>query len=65
MSGRYDAVVLSLVGRELERETIPLVRDQGLGLLVWSPLAGGFLTGKFTRAGGAVDAAGDVRLPAG
>ncbi len=42
----------SLVGRELEREMIPLLRDQGLGLLVWSPLAGGFLTGKFTRDGG-------------
>jgi aryl-alcohol dehydrogenase-like predicted oxidoreductase len=42
----------SLVGRELERETIPLLRDQGLGLLVWSPLAGGFLSGKFTRTGG-------------
>ena len=41
----------ALVGRELEQETIPLVRDQNLGLLVWSPLAGGFLTGKFTRAG--------------
>jgi len=39
----------SLVGRELERETIPLLADQRLGLLVWSPLAGGFLTGKFTR----------------
>jgi aryl-alcohol dehydrogenase-like predicted oxidoreductase len=39
----------SLVGRELEREMIPLVNDQGLGLLVWSPLAGGFLSGKFTR----------------
>ena len=46
----------SLVGRDLERETIPLVRDQGLGLLVWSPLAGGFLTGKFTRNGGAAGA---------
>ena len=46
----------ALVGRELERETIPLLRDQGLGLLVWSPLAGGFLTGKFTRSGGATDA---------
>lgn len=46
----------ALVGRELERETIPLVRDQGLGLLVWSPLAGGFLTGKFTRSGGETDA---------
>src|SRR5882724_6636635 len=42
----------SLAGRELERETIPLLRDQGLGLLVWSPLAGGFLSGKFTRDGG-------------
>ena len=39
----------SLAGRELEREMIPLREDQGLGLLVWSPLAGGFLTGKFTR----------------
>jgi aryl-alcohol dehydrogenase-like predicted oxidoreductase len=42
----------SLAGRELEREMIPLLRDQGLGLLVWSPLAGGFLSGKFTRQGG-------------
>jgi aryl-alcohol dehydrogenase-like predicted oxidoreductase len=41
----------SLVGRELEREMIPLLQDQGLGLLVWSPLAGGFLSGKFTRDG--------------
>jgi aryl-alcohol dehydrogenase-like predicted oxidoreductase len=42
----------SLAGRDLERDTIPLIQDQGLGLLVWSPLAGGFLSGKFTRAGG-------------
>jgi aryl-alcohol dehydrogenase-like predicted oxidoreductase len=42
----------SLVGRDLEREMIPLLKDQGLGLLVWSPLAGGFLSGKFTRSGG-------------
>ena len=41
----------SLVGRELERETIPLLEAQGLGLLVWSPLAGGFLSGKFSRDG--------------
>ena len=39
----------SLAGRELEREMIPLLEDQGVGLLVWSPLAGGFLSGKFTR----------------
>ncbi len=46
----------SLAGRELEREMIPLLLDQGVGLLVWSPLAGGFLSGKFTRGG--TDAAG-------
>jgi aryl-alcohol dehydrogenase-like predicted oxidoreductase len=42
----------SLAGRELEREIIPLIKDQNLGLLVWSPLAGGFLSGKFTRNSG-------------
>ena len=42
----------SLAGRDLEREMIPLLKDQGLGLLVWSPLAGGFLSGKFTRDNG-------------
>ena len=41
----------SIAGREIEREMIPLCTDQGIGLLVWSPLAGGFLTGKFTRNG--------------
>jgi aryl-alcohol dehydrogenase-like predicted oxidoreductase len=39
----------SLVARELEHELIPLCIDQDLGLLVWSPLAGGFLSGKYTR----------------
>ncbi len=41
----------SLAGRDLEREIAPMLRDQKMGLLVWSPLAGGFLSGKFTRAG--------------
>jgi aryl-alcohol dehydrogenase-like predicted oxidoreductase len=41
----------SLAGRELERELVPMMLDQKIGLLVWSPLAGGFLSGKFTRAG--------------
>ena len=45
----------SLAGRELEREIVPMLLDQKMGLLVWSPLAGGFLSGKFTR-GGAGDA---------
>jgi aryl-alcohol dehydrogenase-like predicted oxidoreductase len=39
----------SLAGRELEREIVPMLLDQKLGLLVWSPLAGGFLTAKFKR----------------
>ncbi|MEM7220690.1 MAG: aldo/keto reductase [Pseudomonadota bacterium] len=39
----------SLVGRELEREIIPAALDLGLGVLVWSPLASGFLSGKYTR----------------
>jgi aryl-alcohol dehydrogenase-like predicted oxidoreductase len=39
----------SLLVRELEREHVPLCRDEGLGILPWSPLADGFLTGKFER----------------
>jgi aryl-alcohol dehydrogenase-like predicted oxidoreductase len=41
----------TLAGRDLERELLPLIRDQQLGLMVWSPLAGGLLTGKFDREG--------------
>lgn len=39
----------TIAGRELEREVIPLLKDQKLGLLVWSPLAGGLLSGKYSR----------------
>jgi aryl-alcohol dehydrogenase-like predicted oxidoreductase len=39
----------SIAGRDLEREIVPLLKDQGTGLLVWSPLAGGILSGKFSR----------------
>jgi len=39
----------SLLVRDLEREHVPLCRDEKLGILPWSPLAGGFLTGKFER----------------
>lgn len=47
----------SLAGRELEREIVPFIADQNLGLLVWSPLAGGLLSGKFSRASGGDEAA--------
>jgi aryl-alcohol dehydrogenase-like predicted oxidoreductase len=50
---RFAAVqaYYTIAGRDLEREVVPLVRDQGLGLMVWSPLAGGLLTGKFSPDG--------------
>jgi len=41
----------SLVARDVEYELVPLCEDQGLGLTPWSPLAGGFLTGKYPRGG--------------
>ncbi|EQB14726.1 aldo/keto reductase [Sphingobium quisquiliarum P25] len=39
----------TLAGRDLEREIVPLLKSEGLGLMVWSPLAGGFLSGKYSR----------------
>jgi len=39
----------TIAGRDLEREVIPLARDQQLAILPWSPLAGGLLSGKFKR----------------
>jgi aryl-alcohol dehydrogenase-like predicted oxidoreductase len=39
----------TIAGRDLERELIPLLQDQKLGLMVWSPLAGGLLSGKYSR----------------
>src|SRR5579864_8440752 len=49
----------SIAGRDLERELTPMLEDQKIGLLTWSPLAGGLLSGKFTRANAAAD--GDSR----
>jgi aryl-alcohol dehydrogenase-like predicted oxidoreductase len=39
----------SIAGRDLERDVVPMLESEKVGLLVWSPLAGGLLTGKFTR----------------
>ncbi len=41
----------TIAGRDLERDIAPLLKDQGVGLMVWSPLAGGLLSGKFDRDG--------------
>jgi len=40
----------TVAGRDLEREVVPLLQDQKLGLMVWSPLAGGLLSGKYKAA---------------
>lgn len=42
-------VYYSLVGRDVEHEIAPLALATGMGLLIWSPLASGFLSGKYTR----------------
>jgi aryl-alcohol dehydrogenase-like predicted oxidoreductase len=42
-------IYYSLAGREAENELLPAAVDQGLGVLVWSPLAGGLMSGKFSR----------------
>lgn len=48
---RFDTLqaYYSIAGRDLERELAPLLEAEKTGLLVWSPLAGGLLSGKFTR----------------
>jgi aryl-alcohol dehydrogenase-like predicted oxidoreductase len=50
---RFETVqaYYSIAGRELEREIVPMMQSEGVGLMVWSPLAGGFLSGKFDREG--------------
>jgi aryl-alcohol dehydrogenase-like predicted oxidoreductase len=47
----------TIAGRDLEREVVPLMQDQHLGLMVWSPLAGGLLSGKYKTS--------DDKSPAG
>src|SRR5580698_8231182 len=48
---RFDSLqaYYSIAGRDLERDIVPLLEAEKTGLLVWSPLAGGILSGKFTR----------------
>jgi aryl-alcohol dehydrogenase-like predicted oxidoreductase len=44
-------IYYSLQSRDAEAELVPVAIDQGLGILVWSPIAGGLLSGKFRRSG--------------
>ncbi|KNC94764.1 aldo/keto reductase [Trabulsiella odontotermitis] len=41
----------TIAGRDLERELVPMMQSEGVGLMVWSPLAGGLLSGKYDRNG--------------
>ena len=55
MQGKERLIALqleySLVERNIEREHIPVAEELGIGILPWSPLAGGFLAGKYKRSG--------------
>jgi aryl-alcohol dehydrogenase-like predicted oxidoreductase len=53
-AARFQSVqsYYTIAGRDLEREIVPMLESEGLGLMVWSPLAGGYLSGKY-RDGGA------------
>ena len=50
----------SIAGRDIEREIVPLLQSEGVGLMVWSPLAGGLLSGKFGP--GSAEPAGSRRV---
>ena len=50
----------TVAGRDLERELVPMLRSEGLGLMVWSPLAGGLLSGKYQADGAATSGAAEA-----
>jgi aryl-alcohol dehydrogenase-like predicted oxidoreductase len=45
----------TIAGRDLEREIVPMLNSENLGLMVWSPLAGGLLSGKYKRDGSSTE----------
>ena len=52
-AARFESVqaYYSIAGRDLERDLAPMMQSEKVGLMVWSPLAGGLLSGKYTRDG--------------
>ncbi len=64
---RFECVQANynLAVRDIEREVVPLLQDQQIGLMIWSPLSAGALTGKFTREGGKPSDARLASLDAG
>ena len=47
---RTEQPPYSILARGIERDVLPVARRHGMGVLVWSPLSGGWLTGKYTRS---------------
>jgi len=45
----------TIAGRDLEREIVPMLKSENVGLMVWSPLAGGLLSGKYKRDGSSIE----------
>jgi len=56
---RFESIqaYYTVAGRDIEREILPLARDQKLGTMIWSPLAGGLLSGKYSSDGTAPEGA--------
>lgn len=54
---RFESVqaYYTVATRDVEREIVPMMLDQGLGMMVWSPLAGGLLSGKFSASDSPAD----------
>ncbi len=50
---RFESIqaYYTVAGRDLEREIVPMLRSEEVGLMVWSPLAGGLLSGKYAEGG--------------
>src|SRR3954471_7061878 len=53
-----NQVYYSIAGRDIETEMVPMMQDQDVGCLVWSPLSGGYMAGKYTAGDGVVPDAG-------
>lgn len=52
----------TIAGRDLERELVPMLQSEGVGLMVWSPLAGGLLSGKYSRDGKAEEGSRRIEI---
>jgi len=63
---RFESIqsYYTIAGRDLEREVVPVVKDQQVGVMVWSPLAGGLLSGKYTRDGSGPEGSQALRAAA-